>query len=144
MVTIVVIFVSLRLPPDCRRAATDRVSSVQMDVTADPPALRSPGHAAKGEPPSPSVSELFAVLFARRLVLVLLLAVMSLVPARANPMLLVDMDNFSVLYAQEAGQPWHPASLTKMMTAYVAFEHIAAGKVSLDTPVILSKRAINQ
>lgn len=115
-----------------------------MDVTADPPALRSPGHAAKGEPPSPSVSELFAVLFARRLVLVLLLAVMSLVPARANPMLLVDMDNFSVLYAQEAGQPWHPASLTKMMTAYVAFEQIAAGKVSLDTPVILSKRAVNQ
>src|SRR5690606_35493966 len=27
---------------------------------------------------------------------------------------------------------------------YVAFEQIAAGKVSLDTPVILSKRAINQ
>jgi D-alanyl-D-alanine carboxypeptidase len=84
------------------------------------------------------------VLLARRLVLVLMLALLALVPARANPMLLVDMDNLNVLYAEEAGQPWHPASLTKMMTAYVTFEQIAAGKVSLDTPVILSKKAINQ
>ena len=84
------------------------------------------------------------MLFARRLVLALLLAVLSLAPARANPMLLVDMDNFNVLYEQEAGQPWHPASLTKMMTAYVAFEQIAAGKVSLDTPVVVSKNAFNE
>lgn len=59
-------------------------------------------------------------------------------------MLLVDMDNLNVLYAQEAGQPWHPASLTKLMTAYVVFEEIAKGTVSLDTPVILSRNAINQ
>ncbi|MDB5614441.1 MAG: D-alanyl-D-alanine carboxypeptidase [Devosia sp.] len=84
------------------------------------------------------------MLFARRLVLALLLAVLSLAPARANPMLLVDMDNFNVLYAQDAGQPWHPASLTKMMTAYVAFEQIAAGKISLDTPVVVSKNAFNE
>ncbi|WP_439502874.1 D-alanyl-D-alanine carboxypeptidase family protein, partial [Aminobacter ciceronei] len=78
------------------------------------------------------------------LVLVLLLALLSLAPARANPMLLVDMDNFNVLYAQEAGQPWHPASLTKLMTAYVTFEQLAQGKVSLDTPVIVSKNAFNE
>ena len=82
--------------------------------------------------------------FARRFVLVLLLAVLSLVPARANPMLLVDMDTFDVLYAQEAGQPWHPASLTKLMTAYVAFEQIALGKVTLDTPVVISRNAFNE
>ncbi|GLQ08537.1 D-alanyl-D-alanine carboxypeptidase [Devosia yakushimensis] len=64
--------------------------------------------------------------------------------ARATPMLLVDMDNFDVLYAQEAGQPWHPASLTKMMTAYVVFEEIAKGSVTLDTPVILSAKALKQ
>lgn len=82
--------------------------------------------------------------FARRFVLVLMLALLSLTPARANPMLLVDMDNFDVLYAQEAGQPWHPASLTKLMTAYVAFEQIALGKVTLETPVVISKKAFNQ
>ncbi len=84
------------------------------------------------------------MLFARRFVLVLMLALLSLAPARANPMLLVDMDNFDVLYAQEAGQPWHPASLTKLMTAYVAFEQIALGKVTLDTPVVISRKAFNQ
>jgi len=84
------------------------------------------------------------VLFARRIVLVLILALLSLAPARANPMLLVDMDSFEVLYAQEAGQPWHPASLTKLMTAYVAFEQIALGKATLDTPIVISKKAFNQ
>ena len=84
------------------------------------------------------------MLFARRLVLALVLAVLAFTPARANPMLLVDMDNFNVLYAQEAGQPWHPASLTKMMTAYVAFEQLAAGKITLDTPVVVSKNAFNE
>jgi D-alanyl-D-alanine carboxypeptidase len=64
--------------------------------------------------------------------------------ARANPMLLVDMDTLEVLSAQDAGQPWHPASLTKLMTAYVAFEQIATGRVSLQTPVVLSRKAVSQ
>lgn len=80
----------------------------------------------------------------RRFALVFMLFVASLAPANANPMLLVDMDTFQVLYAQEAGQPWHPASLTKMMTAYVAFEEISKGTITLDTPVRLSKKAINE
>ncbi|MET3899268.1 D-alanyl-D-alanine carboxypeptidase [Devosia sp. UYZn731] len=64
--------------------------------------------------------------------------------ARANPTLLVDMDTLEVLYADDAGLPWHPASLTKLMTAYVAFEEIAKGTITLDTPVVLSRHAINQ
>ena len=68
----------------------------------------------------------------------------SLVPAQANPMLLVDMDTLEVLHAEDAGQPWHPASLTKMMTAYVAFEEVAKGTITLDTPITLSQNAINQ
>ena len=35
----------------------------------------------------------------------------------------------------------HPASLTKMMTLYVAFEAIKNGEISLDTRVTISKRA---
>ncbi|WP_052726670.1 D-alanyl-D-alanine carboxypeptidase family protein [Devosia epidermidihirudinis] len=81
---------------------------------------------------------------ARRLALLVLFAAISLAPARATPMLLVDMDTFDVLYAQDAGQPWHPASLTKLMTAYVTFEEIAKGTVTLDTPVIHSKKAVSQ
>lgn len=84
------------------------------------------------------------MLFARRILLAVTLAMLSLAPALANPMLLVDMDNFEVLHAEEAGQPWHPASLTKMMTAYVTFEQIALGRVTLDTPVVISRNAFNQ
>ena len=84
------------------------------------------------------------MLLFRRIAVFAALVLVSLAPARANPMLLVDMDSFEVLYAQEAGQPWHPASLTKMMTAYVAFEEIAKGTITLDTPVVLSKHAVNQ
>jgi D-alanyl-D-alanine carboxypeptidase len=64
--------------------------------------------------------------------------------ARANPLLLVDMRSGEVLYAEEAGQPWHPASLTKLMTAYVAFAAIAAGRLTLDTPIRISRNAWNQ
>jgi D-alanyl-D-alanine carboxypeptidase len=79
------------------------------------------------------------------LVLAVLVSFSSMVGlARANPMLLVDMDTLEVLYAEDAGLPWHPASLTKLMTAYVAFEEIAKGTVTLDTPVVLSRHAINQ
>lgn len=68
----------------------------------------------------------------------------GLVPLRANPMLLVDMDTLDVLYEQDAGQPWHPASLTKLMTAYVTFQAVADGAITLDTVVIVSKAAASQ
>ncbi|GLQ54168.1 D-alanyl-D-alanine carboxypeptidase family protein [Devosia nitrariae] len=86
--------------------------------------------------------------FARRLGLAFLFALISfagLVPAAsANPLLLVDMETLEVLEAQDAGQPWHPASLTKLMTAFVVFEQIGLGTVTLDTPVVLSGNAVNQ
>ncbi|MCS6760042.1 MAG: D-alanyl-D-alanine carboxypeptidase, partial [Candidatus Devosia euplotis] len=91
-----------------------------------------------------SASEPFTLLLARRIALVVLLALLSLGRAQANPMLLVDMETLDVLYAQEAGHPWHPASLTKLMTAYVTFEEIVRGTITLDTPVVLSKHAVAQ
>jgi D-alanyl-D-alanine carboxypeptidase len=84
------------------------------------------------------------VLLLRRFAIALVLSFSSLVPAFANPLLLVDRDTLQVLYAEDAGQPWHPASLTKLMTAYVAFEEIAKGTVTLQTPVTLSKYALSQ
>ena len=86
----------------------------------------------------------FPLSLVRQIALVVLLALLSLGRAEANPMLLVDMETLEVLYADEAGQPWHPASLTKLMTAYVAFEEIAKGTVTLDTPVVVSQHAINE
>jgi D-alanyl-D-alanine carboxypeptidase len=84
------------------------------------------------------------LLFARRFILVLLATAMTLVPSWANPMLLVDRSDLQVLYAEDAGQPWHPASLTKLMTAYVIFEELGKGTLTLDQPVTISRNAWNQ
>lgn len=70
------------------------------------------------------------------------LAAVFATPAAAIPQLLVDMRNGEVIYAEEAGRPWHPASLTKLMTAFLAFEAIAEGRVTLDTPVRMSANAL--
>lgn len=76
--------------------------------------------------------------------LLVILAVLGTTPVWANPVLLVDARTFEVLYSDDAGQPWHPASLTKLMTAYVAFAAIKAGRISLDDPIKISKNAWNQ
>jgi len=82
---------------------------------------------------------------ARRVLLSAVLAA-SMLPtaAWAIPQLLVDANTMEVLFEEDAGQPWHPASLTKLMTAFVTFQAIAEGRVSLDTPVVLSRTAVSQ
>ena len=81
---------------------------------------------------------------ARKLALGLMLFAFMIQNAAAIPMLLVDAKTLQVLYEEDSGQPWHPASLTKMMTAYLAFAAIADGRVTLDTPVTISQHAWNQ
>lgn len=84
--------------------------------------------------------------FVRPLLIIVLLVAAGFVASEtcANPMLLVDALTGEVLHEQEAGQPWHPASLTKLMTAYVAFAAIAQGRIGLDTPIKISQNAWNQ
>ena len=45
---------------------------------------------------------------------------------------LFDPSDGKVLYAEDADNQWHPASLTKIMTAYLTFEAIKEGKLTLD------------
>ena len=61
--------------------------------------------------------------------------------AQATPYLVVDADSDQVLMQNEATQPWYPASLTKLMTVYVALDAVRAGKLTLDTPLVMSVRA---
>ena len=84
--------------------------------------------------------------FARRFIATLFVTVALLgsTPAGAIPMLLVDAATGEVLHDEEAGVPWHPASLTKLMTAYVAFAAIQAGRITLDTPIKVTQNAWNQ
>jgi D-alanyl-D-alanine carboxypeptidase len=62
-------------------------------------------------------------------------------PAAAGPALLFDANDGKVLYAEDADNQWHPASLTKIMTAYITFEAIKEGKLALDTKISCSEIA---
>ncbi|MDF0697729.1 D-alanyl-D-alanine carboxypeptidase [Rhizobium sp. MC63] len=64
--------------------------------------------------------------------------------AQANPHILVDVQTGRVLEHEEAFRKWYPASLTKLMTVYTVFDAIRAGQISLDTPIVMSKRAAAQ
>ncbi len=61
--------------------------------------------------------------------------------AQAQPALVFDMDSGRVLIAREAGRPWYPASLTKLMTAYLTFQAVARGRVRLDQVAVVSRHA---
>ncbi|MGV3550281.1 D-alanyl-D-alanine carboxypeptidase family protein [Rhizobium sp.] len=65
-------------------------------------------------------------------------------PAVAGPHLLVDIKTGKVMEHEDAFQKWYPASLTKLMTAYVAFRQIKAGKLALSTPIVMSKLAASE
>ncbi len=77
------------------------------------------------------------------------LTVLALLPplqARSAPFAAMVMDarTGEVLYARNADTRLHPASLTKMMTLYIAFEAIRKGEISLDTVVTVSRKAANE
>ena len=64
--------------------------------------------------------------------------------ARANPVVLFDLKSGKVLEHQDAFKRWYPASLSKLMTAYVAFRAVAAGEVALDSPVKVTKHSAGE
>ncbi|GJD30377.1 hypothetical protein PMNALOAF_1623 [Methylobacterium adhaesivum] len=57
------------------------------------------------------------------------------------PILVVEVDSGKVIYAQGATDPWFPASITKLMTTYVALDLVRQGKVSMDSLITISPAA---
>jgi len=58
--------------------------------------------------------------------------------------LVVDANSGSVLHAANPDALRHPASLTKIMTLYLLFEQIEAGKLRLDSRLEVSAHASQQ
>jgi D-alanyl-D-alanine carboxypeptidase len=56
----------------------------------------------------------------------------------------MDARTGETLYAKNAELALPPASLTKMMTLYITFQEIEAGRVTLDTLITVSENAANQ
>jgi D-alanyl-D-alanine carboxypeptidase len=75
--------------------------------------------------------------------LIIILSVAAFSPARAAPYAAMVMDarTGEVLHSRNADTRLHPASLTKMMTLYIAFEAVRLGEIDLDTQVRISRAA---
>jgi D-alanyl-D-alanine carboxypeptidase len=58
--------------------------------------------------------------------------------------IVIDANTGDVLHAAHADNLRHPASVTKIMTLYLLFERIEAGKITLDTPLEVSAAAASQ
>jgi D-alanyl-D-alanine carboxypeptidase len=80
----------------------------------------------------------------RKLVSMATAAAVALTPATAGPALLFDIANGRIIYAEDPDDQWFPASLAKIMTAYLVFEAIKAGKLSLEGKVTVSELAHSQ
>ncbi|WP_109312636.1 D-alanyl-D-alanine carboxypeptidase family protein [Ruegeria sp. AU67] len=58
--------------------------------------------------------------------------------------MVIDARTGEVLHSRNADTRLHPASLTKMMTLYIAFEAVRNGEITLDTPVRITKKASSE
>ena len=64
--------------------------------------------------------------------------------AQAGTAILVDAGTGKVLAEENSLQRWYPASLTKLMTAYIAFKALKSGGLTLTSPVKISANAAKQ
>jgi D-alanyl-D-alanine carboxypeptidase len=80
----------------------------------------------------------------RLLISTSLASAVALAPAVAAPRILVDAGSGEVLSHREAFQRFYPASLIKMMTAFVVFRAIEAGEITMLSPVKFSKLATQE
>ncbi len=67
-------------------------------------------------------------------------------PSHAAPYadIVVDANSGTVLHSTNPDAQRHPASLTKIMTLYLLFEQLEAGKLKLDSQLQVSKEAAGQ
>lgn len=68
----------------------------------------------------------------------------AIAPAFADANITLDAGSGEILSQKDAFQRWYPASLTKLMTVYVAFRMIQSGQVTLDTPVRITALSAKQ
>jgi D-alanyl-D-alanine carboxypeptidase len=64
-------------------------------------------------------------------------------PVMAGPYLVVDAATGETLVQRDPGAAWYPASLTKLMTMYLVFEEMKAGRLQPGDPVVMSRHALS-
>jgi D-alanyl-D-alanine carboxypeptidase len=64
--------------------------------------------------------------------------------ASAEALLVMEVDTGKVVHAENAGHPWYPASITKVMTAYLVLQAIRDRRLTLETGIRVSGAAAAQ
>lgn len=82
--------------------------------------------------------------FGRLFFAIATMSVVALSPASAGPSVVIDVESGKVLSHQDAFQRWYPASLTKLMTVYLAFRAVKSGELTMKTPVRMSRNAASE
>ncbi len=62
-------------------------------------------------------------------------------PGPHGPSILIEARTGEVLAQDRAGEPFYPASLTKLMTSYLVFKKLRAGEMKPDQELVVSARA---
>jgi D-alanyl-D-alanine carboxypeptidase len=62
----------------------------------------------------------------------------------AGPYVVFDAASGEVIAENDAFHPWYPASLTKLMTAYVTFHALRSREITPDTPVVMTANAAKE
>ncbi|WP_374330116.1 D-alanyl-D-alanine carboxypeptidase family protein [Aestuariivirga sp.] len=77
----------------------------------------------------------------RRILLLVLVVTLAPPALAAGPTLLFDPTTQEVISQDRAGEPWYPASITKLMTAYIIFQKLKSGEIKLDQRIPVSELA---
>ena len=64
--------------------------------------------------------------------------------ARKSAAMAIDAHTGRILYSHNIDKPHHPASLTKIMTLYMLFEYIEAGRFHMNSPLKVTANAARQ
>jgi len=88
----------------------------------------------------------FAIRLLRPFAVVAAMLTVAIAPriAQAEALLVIEADTGKVLQAENATYPWYPASVTKIMTAYVTLKAVKDGRITLDTLFTVSPTAAAQ
>jgi len=79
------------------------------------------------------------------LVALCIFAGFALSAARAqSPHIVMDADTGEIISGHGIDHRWYPASLTKLMSAYVALRAVQEGEMEMGSPVIMSRAAVRQ
>lgn len=69
------------------------------------------------------------------------LAAMPAIETKAKQAVVVDVETDTVLLSKDAFTPMYPASMTKIMTAHILFDHLKEGRLSPDDTFSVSEKA---